>query len=120
MYSEKDILTRAWLVKEIVNIALEKDKLSVDKIFLIGSYATGRATEWSDIDFLVELKGTRFYPTWVQIQDIHEKLDTSRIHVIFGTEEAQISLKAKNENMHYRQIPLEGVHNDTDSHSTVT
>lgn len=90
------------MVVEITNSVLQKDSLVVNKIFLIGSYATNSANDWSDIDYLIELKGNkqvgRIYPSWQQIQEIHNKL-SKRIHVIFGTEEAQKKL-----NKPYKEI----------------
>lgn len=95
MFSESDIIGKSWMVVEITNAILKKDSLVVHKIFLIGSYADNSANDWSDIDYLIELKGNkqvgRIYPSWQQIQEIHDKL-SKRIHVIFGTEEAQIKL----------------------------
>lgn len=106
------------MVREIVNIAMERSNVSVDKVFLIGSYAAGTPTEWSDLDFLVQLKGGRMYPTWLQIQEIHEKLDSTRTHVIFGTEEAQESL-SKRLGLPYKQISFEGVTDVTSTHRPV-
>ncbi len=107
MFSQSDIIAKAWLVCEICNQVLVKDNLTVDKIFLIGSYANGNATSRSDIDYLVQLKGFKrpgmYYPSWEQMREIHEKLNTGRIHVIFGTEIAQKSLAEKH-NKQYREI----------------
>lgn len=109
MFDETQIRSKAWVVKEVVDFILSKDDLKVDKIFLIGSYATGKQDEWSDIDFLVQLipnKG-RIYPNWNQIQQIHTKIGTKRIHVIFGTEVAQKSmLNNRGDHYKYREIPL--------------
>ncbi len=116
IYDEKQILIRAWTVKEIVNIVLD-GKACVDKIFLIGSYAAGQETEWSDLDFLVQLRGM-LYPTWTQMNEINDKLDSSRIHVIFGTEEAQASIDKKY-NAPFREISLEGVKDVASTHRTV-
>src|SRR6266567_12888 len=106
MFTNTDIIAKAWLTIEIVNLELFSDKLSVDKIFLIGSYANGTMTSRSDIDFLVQLKGGtkvgEYYPTWKKIDLIQEKLGP-RVHVIFGREEAQKSLMEKH-NKKYREI----------------
>jgi predicted nucleotidyltransferase len=107
MYSNTDIIAKSWLVVEVTNQILAKRDLLVDKIFLIGSYANGDATSRSDIDFLIQLKGFKrpgmYYPSWEEIEEIHKLLDTRRIHVIFGTEEAQKSL-AEKQNKQYREI----------------
>lgn len=102
MFTNTDIIGKSWMVIEITNSVLQKEDLVVDKIFLIGSYATNKQTEWSDLDFLIQLKGNkvvgRIYPSWEQIQTIQDKL-SPRIHCIFGTEEAQKRL-----NKPYREI----------------
>jgi predicted nucleotidyltransferase len=102
MYSKTDIIAKAWLVQEVVHLVVPE---KVDKIFVIGSYANNKQTEWSDLDFLVQLKGGRRYPTWTEMQDIHNKLKTSSVHIIFGTEEAQESLHSK-WNKPYKEIKL--------------
>lgn len=103
MYSKTDIIAKAWLVQEIINTIIPE---KIDKIFLIGSYARNEAHEWSDLDFLVQLKGGRRYTTWTELQDIHAKLNNSKIHVIFGTEEAQESLYKKDKHKKYKKIEL--------------
>lgn len=124
MFSEVQIKAKAWLVVEVTNLVLLPEKREVDKIFLIGSYASGKATEWSDIDFLIQLKqdtafnkAKQLYPTWEQIRDIHKRLDTNRIHVIFGTEEAAKSLHQKHKfekkNYSYKLLDLGGLHAST-------
>src|SRR4051812_9143535 len=98
MYSETDILAKAWLVKEITDLVLQEEKLTVDKIFLIGSYAYGRPTEWSDLDFLIQVQDNkksmlrRTYPSLKSMNEVNKKIDNNRIHLIFGTQEAQESL----------------------------
>lgn len=100
MYSETDIISKAWLVTETVNLMLSPKQL-VHKVFLIGSYANGTADEWSDIDLLVQLKvadgkiypiAQMFYPTAEQMHELNITFKPDRIHVIFGTEEAQRKL----------------------------
>lgn len=111
LFNESDIIAKAWLTKEVVNLVLAKDKLEVDKVFLIGSYANKTATSRSDIDFLIQLKGgTRpgqYYTTWENTLDIQKQLGR-RVHIIFGTEIAAQRLheKHKNEikNYRYREI----------------
>lgn len=98
MYSKEEIRSKSWLVREVVNLVLYDFNLSVNKIYLVGSYASGRATDYSDIDLLVELKGgdrPLTLPSWNQMQEIKRKLDNKRIHVIYGTQEAQKSLQQK-------------------------
>ncbi len=96
--SATDIQVKSWLVKEVVNLVLEESGLSVDRIFLVGSYASGRATEKSDIDYLVQLKGGKrplTLPSWHQMQEINKRLNNKRIHVIYGWLTAQESLWRK-------------------------
>src|SRR5208282_3175840 len=86
MYSTAEIRSKAWLVKEVCNLVLGPE-FSVDRIFLVGSYAQNRATDYSDIDYLVQLKGGKrplSLPTWTQVQEVNRKIDNKRIHVIFG------------------------------------
>ena len=132
MYSEYDIRSKAWLVVEVCNLVLLPDKLQVDKIFLVGSYASGKANEWSDIDFVVQLKGEidprfpltkpRLYPIPSRIEEIYTKIDNKRVHVIFGTEQATRSLHQKHKhekkNYSYRELNLGGIH--ATAHSTIT
>jgi predicted nucleotidyltransferase len=114
MFSETDIISKAWLVKETVNLIVTPRKVS--KIFLIGSYASGKANEESDLDYLVELEpvvtpGINLprvsYPTPEQMDTTTDKFKRERIQVIYGTEEAQKSMKKP-----YREI-TGGVHGDT-------
>jgi len=98
VYSMVDIKAKSWLVREVVNVVLSDEGLSVDKIYLVGSYASGRANDHSDIDYLVQLKGGKrplLYPTWNQMMKIREMVDSKRIHIIYGTLEAQQSLLRK-------------------------
>ena len=125
LYSDKEIMAKAWLVKECTNLVLMDSELSTDKIFLIGSYASGKQDEWSDLDFLVQLKGGKKigwkYPTWQQIKDIHMKIENKRIHVIFGTLESAESLyqkhKTEKKTYAYRELSLGGIQN-ANSHSS--
>jgi predicted nucleotidyltransferase len=122
LYSEQQIKTKAWLVVEIVNMMLLSEKLSVDKLFLVGSYASGKQTEWSDLDFVVVLKDElaglikprRLYPSWDMIEQINAKIDNNRVHVIFGSEEAVKSLHQKHrhekKDYSYKQIQLGDIH----------
>ena len=114
MYSESDINAKAWLVREIVDLVLQKDGLKVDKIFLIGSYAAGKSNDWSDIDYLVQLDKPMRYPDWYQIQEIHGQMNSERIHIIFGSKEAQESLKTP-----FKEIQLPGRRDDAVTHSSI-
>ena len=116
MYSETDVTAKSWLVFEICNLVLESDGLWVDKIFLIGSYASGKQTVMSDLDFLVQLKSSNQWvrvpiPSWEKITEINIKLDNPRIHVIFGSEESARSLHEKHKNekkdYSYRELPIQ-------------
>ncbi len=115
MHSETDIIAKAWLTIEVCNLVLVNDNLKVDKIFLIGSYASGKQTLHSDLDFLIQLRGGlrqgQYYPSWQQIEAIQIKLGR-RTHVVFGTQEAAERLHQthKNEvkNYKYREIPQGG------------
>lgn len=127
MYSSTDIIARAWMVVEVINMILSPRK--VDKVFLVGSYASGNATEWSDLDFVIQLdalpltdeisriQAKSHYPAWEKVKEIHSKLDTERIHVIFGTEESTKALydKHKNDkkNYAYKEINLGGLNATT-------
>ena len=119
MWNEKEITAKAWLVREVVTLVLATDQLSVDKIFLIGSYASGKQDEWSDLDFLVQLNGGKKlgwkYPSWQQIKEIHMKMDNKRIHIIFGTKESAEALyqkhKTEKKTYAYRELNLGGITN---------
>lgn len=98
MYSAFEIQSKAQLVRDAVNFVLRDLGMSVDRIFLVGSYAQGRANEYSDIDYLVQLRGggrPLSYPNFKQMMIIKKTIDNSRIHVIYGTLDAQESLKKK-------------------------
>jgi predicted nucleotidyltransferase len=99
VFNEAEISTRARMVKDVVDLVLFIDGLSVDKMYLIGSYANGRANEYSDIDYLVVLKGGKrpqTYPTWKQALEVKKKIDNIRIHVIYAVSlDAQKSLCQK-------------------------
>jgi predicted nucleotidyltransferase len=126
MFSKQDIIAKGWLVKEIVDLILFDDLLSVDKIFLIGSYASGKETAWSDIDFLIQLKGGKqiglLFPSWNKIQEMNTKINNKRIHLIFGTEESAESLHEKHKNdiknYAYKKLNLEEIQN-ANSHKSV-
>jgi predicted nucleotidyltransferase len=116
MFSETDIIAKAWMLKEIANLVLAPEHLSVDKILLVGSYASGRADEWSDIDFVLQLKGGTMYPrnTPEATSQIYSKLqDEPKIQFVFGTVEAADALHKKHanekKNYAYRILPLEGL-----------
>jgi predicted nucleotidyltransferase len=113
IFNEYQIKSKAWLILEVVNLILHP--VEVSKIFLIGSYASGKQTEYSDLDFLVELiqpvewyKPRQWYPEKTKIDEITKKLDNKRIHVIFGSEQVAKSLhdkyKGKTKDYSYRQI----------------
>lgn len=87
MYRKEEIRSKAWLVREVVNVILSDSGLSVDKIYLVGSYANGLANERSDIDYLVIVKGGKrpfTYPSWKEMEEVKRKIDNKRIHVIYG------------------------------------
>lgn len=109
MFDETYIRSKAWLVTEIVNHVLRPDKLSVEKIFLVGSYAQRKQNDWSDVDFLIQLTPSRgrLYPDWKQIQEINRRIGTNRIHCIYGSESAQRSMLEKHgKKYEYREITL--------------
>jgi predicted nucleotidyltransferase len=113
IFTKSQILEKAGLVRDICNIVLFPKK--VEKILLIGSYASGKQTDWSDIDLLIQLPRTEFrieYPSWEQIAEIHQKLGTNRVHVIFGTVECAESLhqkhKGKEKDYSYKELSLQG------------
>jgi len=117
IFSKTDIDVKSWLVREVVNLVLSESGLSVDRVFLVGSYASGRATDKSDIDFLVQLKGGKrpmTYPTWRQMGEINKKLNNKRIHVIYGSLDAQQSLWQKDPVKYsFREVKInQGVQND--------
>lgn len=85
-----DIKTLSEYVKTAVDAALLRKGMATDQIFLIGSHAAGKATENSDIDFLVQLRGG-LYPNWADINYIHRQIPKG-VHVIFGTLAAQVSM----------------------------
>lgn len=109
MFDESYIKSKAWIVREVVDLIMLPDSMKVEKIFLVGSYAQGRQDEWSDLDFLVQLKPNngKLYPNWRQMNIIQERLSSPRIHLIYGQEEAQKSLLVKKgSKFAYREIPL--------------
>jgi predicted nucleotidyltransferase len=105
MFSTEDIRMKSNLVRDAVNLVMHDKGISVDKIYLVGSYAARnadgsvRANEYSDIDYLVIVKGGKrefTYPDWNQIQEINRKIDHKRIHCIYAVSlEAQKSLQQK-------------------------
>jgi len=117
MFSESDIIAKAWMVKEVANIELAKEGLYVDKILLCGSYANGTASDHSDVDFIVQTGGSKLpYPkdVWSTLANITEKIKPQeKIHLIFGTLDAAESLHQKHANQKrsyaYRVIPLVGL-----------
>jgi predicted nucleotidyltransferase len=117
VFSNADIISKAWLVKEVVNLVLLPEKREVDKIFLIGSYANGTQNHRSDLDFVVQVKGGyrpgQYYTTWENMEEIQRKVGP-RIHVILGTEEAckRLHEKHKDEikNYSYKEIKQGVVH----------
>lgn len=123
MYSNEEIIAKAWLVVDTVNLVLSLDSVSVQKIFLVGSYASNKQTEWSDLDFVVQLrddlktihtiKRSVIFPTWEKIALINKRIDNKRIHVIFGTETSCKSLHQKHKyekkDYSYRELNLAGL-----------
>jgi predicted nucleotidyltransferase len=99
MFSMDDIRMKSNLVRDAVNLVMHDEGISVDKIYLVGSYASGRCNEYSDIDYLVVTKGGKrefTYPEWNKIQEINRKIDSKRIHCIYAVSiEAQKSLQQK-------------------------
>jgi len=114
MFTKTDIIAKAWLLKETVNLVLQEEGLSVERIFLCGSYASGKANSRSDIDFIVQLD-KKVYPKdiWMSLQEINAKINDRTVHVIFGTESAAKSLKDKNEgkikSYDYEEVNLSSV-----------
>lgn len=109
MYTDKDIIAKAWLVIEVCKSILSRE---VEKIFLVGSYASGKQDDWSDIDFVVQLKAKNvwdLYPAINKMDEVNEKLGP-RIHVIFGSEGATKSLhqkhKSEEKSYAYKEINL--------------
>ena len=98
MYSMFEINSKAILARDAVNFVLKDLGLSVDRIFLCGSYARGKANEYSDIDYLVIVQGKEgsrplTLPNWKQMMLIKQTIDNTRIHVIYGASiDAQKSL----------------------------
>lgn len=95
MYTIQEIKLKSKLVRDVIEEHMSPKKLHVDDIYLIGSYASGRANEYSDIDYLVQLKGgvrELTYPDFNDILAIKKKINNERIHVIFGTINAQLSM----------------------------
>lgn len=92
LISEDVILTLAKKVKSNTDLVLHDYGTVADRIFLIGSCARG--VPGKDVDFLVQLKGRFMVPSWKDIQWIHRLLPAN-VHVIFGTEQAQKSLREK-------------------------
>lgn len=76
----------------------------VYSVYLVGSFAACNATPDSDVDFLVELEGTKLYPTWHQIYRINNMLKKDRVHVIFGTREAQEHSKRPFKEINFKEI----------------
>ena len=99
MFSRQEIIARSELVRDCVNMVLNPQGISVDKIYLVGSYASNRADDRSDIDYLVLVMGGKramTFPNWKEIEEINQKIDNPRIHVIFSVDiSAQESLRKK-------------------------
>jgi predicted nucleotidyltransferase len=99
VFSREDIRSKSYLVRDAVNFVLHDQGMSVDKIYLVGSYASNRQDDWSDIDYLVVLKGgkrSQTYPDWKTIQEINRVIDSKRIHCIYAVSlDAQKSLYQK-------------------------
>jgi predicted nucleotidyltransferase len=95
------------MAMEVVNMILAPVKLSVDRMYIVGSYAQGKQNEWSDLDILIQLKGGRLYPTWKEKLAIDKQLQLPRLHLIYGTLQAQESLfKKHGDKYKYKEIPL--------------
>jgi predicted nucleotidyltransferase len=117
VFNQSEIIAKSWLTAEVVNLVLLPEQRSVDRIFLIGSYASGKENHRSDLDFLIQLKGGRsgqYYVTWKQAEEIQKQVGP-RIHVVFGTYEAaeRLHQKHKNEdkNYAYKEITQGRLHN---------
>lgn len=114
MYSQSDIIAKAWMIKELTNLVLCKEGLSVEKILLCGSYASGKATNSSDIDFIIQLKPKAFPKNvWKALEEVNAKIGNHRIHVIFGTEvnAQRLHEKHKHEekNYAYKEVNLDKI-----------
>jgi predicted nucleotidyltransferase len=88
VYNDFEIRSKALLVRDAANYVLKDVGLSVVGIYLVGSYARGKVNEWSDLDFLVIVKGVKpqTFPSWKQIQLVNQQIDNRRIHCIYGTD----------------------------------
>ena len=66
------------------NKTIMQEKYGVEKIGLFGSYATGQATQKSDIDIFVQLKENKFRKIaglWVYLDTLYKKqVDLFREH----------------------------------------
>ncbi len=77
-------------IEDIVNRYLEAilaAGLKVDAAYVFGSYATGKATEWSDIDIallLPEFRGAKFDQT-IELRKIGLKIDPRIEPLVFQT-----------------------------------
>lgn len=85
-------------------ILLEKELGDlVHAVYLVGSFAAGNATTDSDVDFLIEFEG-KLYPSWHQIYRMNKLLSPDRVHVIFGTREAQEHSKRPFKLINFKEI----------------
>ena len=101
MLTEAQINALAVKTKILVEKELHRLVLSV---YLVGSFAAGTATTDSDVDFLVEFDGGKLYPSWHDIYRINNLLSKDRVHVIFGTREAQEHSKRPFKEINFKEI----------------
>lgn len=70
-----DMITKNIITQEIETHRAKIRQLGVKKIFLVGSYAQGHATESSDLDFLVEFEdGRGLFDDFVHLKQLLEDL----------------------------------------------
>lgn len=93
----------ALAVSTKILIQKELDRL-IHSVYLIGSYAAGTATTDSDVDFLVEFEGDKLYPSWREVSRINRLLLPDKIHVIYGTREAQEHSKRPFKEINFKEI----------------
>lgn len=82
------MLTKEQIIKKIEQNKRNIRSFGVKKLILIGSYAQGKATSHSDIDFLVEFEDNRglfddYIGTLHFLEDLfHQKIDLGEKHLI--------------------------------------
>ncbi len=70
-----------------------KTNINPKKVILFGSFASGRATEWSDIDILVisdqDHKGRRRQKQFDILYDLHDGLTENHEFHVYGVSEKE-------------------------------